>query len=102
MRDLEGEFPFHLNIIFKENEKKWYLEVAGKEFYVKGGYNSLTKIKNAIKGTALIDHSKEGYDSHATKVIRGRLAELVGDAEAVQIILQVKKMGALMKAIGSQ
>jgi len=102
MRDLEGEFPFHLNIIFKEQEKKWYLEVAGKEFYVKGGYNSLTKIKNAIKGTAIIDHSKEGYDPRATKVIRGRLAELVGDAEAVQIILQVKKMGALMKAIGSQ
>jgi len=101
MRDLEGEFPFHLNIIFKENEKKWYLEVAGKEFYVKGGYNSLTKVKNAIKGKAIIDHTKEGYDSQATKVIRGRLAELVGDEEAVQIILQVKKLGAMMKAISS-
>lgn len=105
MRDLEGEFPFHLNIIYKEDEKKWYIECAGKLFYVKGGQTALKKIKSAITGTAVVDHDKYGwgrYSRSRTRLIRDRLAELVGDKNALWITLNVKKMGALMKAIGAE
>lgn len=97
MRDLEGEFPFHLNVLKKGT--KWYLEIAGKEFYILGGYNELKRITSAIKGNAILDHSEDGYDARATKIIRKRLAVLVGDENALFIILQVKRMGAMMKAI---
>lgn len=101
MRDLEGEFPFHLNILYKEKERKWYLEIAGREFYIKGGYNSLKKVKSAIKGNAIINHSEDGYDSKSTKVVMKRIAELIGTENALWVVLQVKKMGALMKAMGA-
>lgn len=99
MKDLEGEFPFHLNIVYKEKQRKWYLEVAGKEFYIKGGYNALNKVKNATAGRAIIQHNEDGWDSKNTKVIRRRLGQLVGAKNALWIILHVKKMGALMKAM---
>lgn len=99
MRDLEGEFPFHLNIVHKQKERKWYLEIAGKEFYIKGGYNALNKVKNAIAGRGIINHTEDGWDCRGTKVIRRRLGELVGDKNALWIILHVKKMGALMLAM---
>jgi len=102
IRDLEGEFPFHLNVLYKENERKWYLEIAGKEYYIKGGYNALNKVKSAIEGKAITDKIVEGYDPRATKVIRHRLAQLVGEKKALHIILQVKKMGALLKAMENQ
>lgn len=97
MRDLEGEFPFHLNLLYKEHQ--WYLEIAGKEFYIKGGYTELKRIKSAILGNARIDHSEDGYDPRSTKVVRKRIAHLVGDENALWIILQVKRMGAMMKAM---
>ena len=101
MEDLEGEFPFHLNIVYKKKERGWYLEIAGKEFYVKGGQTALSKIITAIKGTARVDREKYGYahGGRETLVIRDRIAELVGDENALWIVLQVKKMGALMKAM---
>lgn len=104
MVDLEGRFPFHLNIIYKEDERKWYIECAGKLFYVKGGQTALKKIKSAITGTAVVDHNKYGYrwSRSRTRLIRDRLAELVGDKNALWITLNVKKMGALMKAIGAE
>lgn len=101
MRDLEGEFPFRLNCVYKEKERKWYLEIAGKEFYIKGGYNALKKVRSAIAGTAITNRDKEGWDGRATKAIRYRLGELVGDKNALWIIIHVKKMGALYKVMGA-
>jgi len=103
MRDLEGEFPFHLNIIYKKEERKWYIECAGKLFYVKGGYGALKKIQSAARGTAVLDWDKykdNAFGKSGTRVIRNRLAELVGPKDALWIVVNVKKMGALMKAIG--
>lgn len=100
LRDLEGELPFHLNVIYKPKLRKWYLEIAGKEFYIRGGYNNLKKVKTAIEGTGIVQNRRKlGYDSRGTKVIRHRLGELVGDKNALWIILHVKKMGALYKAM---
>jgi len=101
LRDLEGELPFHLNIIYKEKKRKWYIEIAGKKFHVKGGYNSLNKVKSAISGRGRTNYRSEGSDSRGTRVIRARLGELVGDKAALWIILKVKKMGALVKAMGA-
>lgn len=95
--DLEGELPFHLNTIYKE--RKWYLEIAGKEYYVKGGYNSLSKVKSAIEGKAILSEEEIGERRRGTNLIRRRLAELVGEKNALEIILAVKKMGALISAI---
>lgn len=103
MRDLEGSLPFHLNIIYKKKENKWYIEIAGKEFYVKGGCGALRKISTAIKGTAIVDREKYSWsDKQGTRLIRDRLGELVGEENALWIILKAKQMGALMKAISSK
>lgn len=99
MRDLEGEFPFHLNLLYKEEERKWYMEIAGKEYYIKGGQTALKKIRSAIEGTARKDYDKYGSGSCQTRMIKDRIAELVGEKEALEIILQVKRMGAMMKAM---
>jgi hypothetical protein len=101
MRDLEGDFPFHLEVIYKEKEKKWYLSVAGREFYIKGGYNALKKVKSALEGRAIGTHEKYGWGKQQTLLIRDRIAELVGKENATWIVLEVKKMGALMRAISS-
>ena len=106
MRDLEGEFPFHLNIVYKEDLKRWYIECAGTLFHVNGGYGALKKIKTAATGTAIADHEKYGghysrWTRSRTRLIRDRLVDLVGDKNALWIIINTKKMGALMKAMGT-
>lgn len=100
MKDLEGSFPFHLNIVFKEDERKWFIECAGKLYYIKGGQTALRKVRTAVKGTAIVDREKYGYGSRKqTGLIKDRIAELVGKKDALEIVLQTKKMGALMKAM---
>lgn len=103
IQDLEGEFPFHLNLVYKEKQRKWYIECAGKEYYIKGGLASLTKVKSAVKGHARIDYDKYSWGSQrSSRLIRDRLAELVGRENALEIVLQVKKMGALAKVLGGE
>jgi len=102
MNDLEGEFPFHLNIIYKEDERRWYIECAGKLYHVKGGYGALKKVETAIKGRAIIDREKYGWEygsRSGTGLIRERIATLVGHKESLEIILNVKQMGALMRVM---
>jgi len=100
MRDLEGEFPFHLNLVYVERTRKWYLEIGGKKFYVKGGQVALKKIRSAIEGRAIVDRRKYGWQKRGTTLIMDRITELVGRKNALWIVLHVKRMGAMMKAIG--
>ena len=103
MNDLEGELPFHLNLIYRE--KKWYIEVAGKEYYVPGGMSALQKVKSAVKGTAVIERERYNWEEggrNGTRLIRDRLAELIGEDNALDVILTVKKMGALYKVMGAE
>jgi len=104
MKDLEGRFPFHLNLIYKEQKRKWYIECDGKEYYVRGGVTALKKIKSAIEGKALIHnwdkYSWEEGGRSGTRLIKDRIAELVGQKNALKIVLTVKKMGALSKLMG--
>lgn len=97
IRDLEGRFPFHLNILKKD--RKWYIEIAGQEYHVPGGITALRKIKSAIEGTAVIDHDELGYERRATRVVRKRLGELIGQDEALKVVIQVKQMGAMFNAM---
>ncbi len=98
IQDLEGTFPFHLNIIYLN--KKWFIEIGGKKFYIKGGYLSLKKVQSAIEGTAIVKgRPRYGYNRYDSTVILNRLAKVMGRKDALWIILKVKKLGALMKAI---
>lgn len=103
MEDLEGKLPFHLNLELKD--RKWFVESNGKLYYIKGGMTALSKIQSAIRGTAVIDHDKyswrEGGRS-GTRVIKDRLAELVGEKDALEIVLNIKRMGAMMKIMGGK
>jgi len=97
--DLEGEFPFHLSVLLKEN--KWYLSIGGKEFNIKGGLTALNKVKTAIRGTARVQDRGSGYwiDSRRTPVILGRIETLIGRKNALWVIKQVKIMGAMIKTM---
>ena len=98
LKDLEGEFPFHLNIIYKEKERKWYVENSGKEYHIKGGQSSLAKIQSAINGSAIANDNRYGtsWDRNRTLLVKDRLAKLLGEKNAIEIVLNVKKFGAMM------
>ena len=100
--DIEGEFPFHLNLIYKKKQRKWYVENNGKEYYIKGGQTALAKIRTAILGTAMPTSNKykSGYNLNRTLLVKDRLAILVGEENAIEIVINVKRMGALMNVIG--
>jgi len=90
--DLEGETP--ITIGFEKEGASWNLVIGEKRILLKGGVVTIKSLERVLKGTA------QGYNSrHSTHELYQRLCKVLTSDEAIEIILEAKEMGKLLKAL---
>ena len=92
INDLEGETP--ITIGFEKVGVGWNLVIGEKRIKLKGGVETIKSLERVLKGTA------QGYRSrHSTHELYQRLCKVLTPDEAIEIILEAKEMGKLLKAL---
>lgn len=90
--DLEGETP--ITIGFEKQGNEWDLIVGQKRIHLKGGMGTIKSLERVLKGTA------QDYNSrHSTEELYKRLAGVIGQEEALEVIREAKQLGTLFKAL---
>jgi len=92
VNDLEGQCP--IDIGFEKDGQKWNLVIGEKRIHLRGGIEMIKSLERVLRGTA------QGYNArHSTEELYTRLAEVIGEEEALQVITISKEMGKLVKAL---
>jgi hypothetical protein len=81
--DLEGRTPIAFGV--EKEGTKWYLIVGSKRVYIAGGIGALMNLETVITGKA-----NKWTSRYSTVELVRRLAELVGQDEAIEMVRQAK------------
>jgi hypothetical protein len=90
--DLEGECPVEL--AFEKEGSKWYLVIGQHKVWIQGGLGVIHSLKTVLAGTAGSYRCR-----HSTQEFYARLAKVLGEDKALEILATAKEMGKMLQAL---
>lgn len=90
--DLQGYHSFNMNV--KRMGRSYVLELHGKEYPIKGGFNALEPLKASLNGKSYNSSEMREIGANSSKDFRWilfKLSELIGKENALEILIEMKK-----------